>query len=676
MTTEFLLYELFEGETTETRSYWTGHGRHAPTGDSDTVFALLDRLYLGDEPVLRRIGLPVDDFADPRDDWAEMADLPLPSILALRAFFRVKDSERFVDGMAELLQAGWEIAWQEGGVLGPVLRPPEGQTAYESWDRVRVTFRADFVWALVEGLAQYFAPGMHEVPVTDLHARGVNFARSRLPTARPDAVLAELLDGSSSAARGAFVYLLPQLRSRLLLLMDVATTLEPLEIVHALCPEDPTAGEFPPDERAAKDKSAINNKDRLAHKDRAAIEEGLNQGAPLLQALLEAAAGCLDLPEAAEVRLAVEHWRREQRPSARDVRRAFAMARAAVLLGGARRARLLTAALSQHDLVEAELSLWEQVARRPSPPPHGLEALAAVRASVDVVAFLARHALWKRGDRDGGAPPEEDRPSLGVLGGFDDPRRATQPADKDERRRIELRNIDRGAARLDSARRRLLAALYPRGTDGGALGRSRENAPDAESDEPSGLLRAFEAPRTKRTAWYSRQTREAANRWQERAASGPIGTWSRLLEGLSTARTRLDWAVPTLGVPRLAVSGAVLSGAGVRRGQTVLLELPAGDLEARPVVVRTIDGAAGEVVHPLHADAFVPLSAFTTPDGPAGIPLLLDHSTAGRLKYTVVLVPPTIDVDWGQPTGPRWEAVRTLAERGELQAFSNTLNVR
>ena len=644
-----------------------------------TLWEVFEDDAVGCFDLVQLLGLDPDVQSVSEED--ELPPMSRAAYAAIGAFLRlVAGSERLYDAVGGLIEEGWEVDVLSGATDDLSFRSLPGTDPAEAWARALELLRPVCLWSTVRTTAEQLLAGSFLEGVTDLHARpdGVSAREGQLPTIPPDRLLHTIRSRYLSGGRGEpLLRVLPLLRDRISVTLDMAFELTAEGAVEVQCPSDPEAAELdgPEDETARK--KAVNNHRIILSRSRQRIEDALIDGHPRLQALVTGARRA-PLPERVEAVLGP----RAGELSGRHLRRARAIARLIWLAGwpdGADRldeflAESLGSEAPKAALAAAETGLWRAVIETGLRPPAPWEALGHGGDARATTLFLLRYVTWVQG---------EDRPGLETLGAE---LTSAEPG-------REAGN--RAAAIIGKVRRRLVEHLDSEASAPGPppsapAPPSARPRPPAPAPPPAGMFRglgswptAWRVPGvTASTGQLREEAREALRLRRQR--SRPLSRASRqmarrlrgLKEGLDHLVAAARWWLPA-SAPRLALApGGVLGDEEVRVGSRLELLAPVPDVDEgalRPFVLVERDGDS-EVLLPLASDAWPDLSEFPLREGRRAI-AVVPEGPVGPRRFLLALVPEEHDIDWAAPPELRWEPLREAIEEGLVQASSASVEV-
>ncbi len=647
-----------------------------------TLWEVFEDDAVGCFDLVQLLGLDPDEpAAGGGDEGGDLPPMSQAAFTAIGAFLRlVAGSERLYDAVHGLIEEGWEVDVISGATDDLGFRSLPGTDPAEAWGQALELLRPVCLWSTVRTTAEQLLAGSFVEGATDLHARpdGVSARDGQLPTIRPDRLLHTIRARYLSEGRGEpLLSVLPLLRDRISVTLDMAFELTAEAAVEVQCPSDPEAGELggPGDEKARK--KAVNNHRIILSRSRQRIEDALIEGHPRLQELV-AGARRAPLPERFEAVLA----ERAGGLSGRHLRRARSIARLVWLAGwpdgGDRLDRLLAEALEAEApraaLVAAEIRLWHTVIEAGLSLPTPWQALGCGGDARATTLFLLRYVTWVQG---------EDRPGLETLGAE---LTSAEPG-------REAGN--RAAAIVGEVRRRLVEHLDaevaapgpPSSTPAPPSSRPRPSAP---AGPQPGMFRGMASwPSEWRlpevTASTDRLREEAREALRlRRQLSRPLSRAGRLMarrlrglkEGIDGLVAAARWWLPATA-PRLVLApGGVLGDEEIRVGSRLELLAPgteAPEEQLRPFVLVEGDGGS-EVLLPLAADAWPTLSEFPSREGRRAI-TVVPEGPAGSRRFVLALVPDGHRVDWQAPSELRWEPLREAIEEGRIHACSTSVQI-
>lgn len=662
----FALYDLFED-------------------DRVGVFDLVELLGLPTAPTRDACKLAGDDGGD-------LVNMSVAALTALAGYLKLLDgSERLEAAADELVSRSWQIVGGDEPMEGVGFCSSPTDDVSAAWSEAIDALRVPFLWAVIEVASRQLMVDGFVRGCWDLHSRpdGVRARDGRLPTIDPDQLLAELRNRSRSPGRGIPVLrVLPSLRDRLSVVLDLGLGLSAEHSVSAMCVEDPEAAELGgPDDEAAR-KRGVNNHRIVLFRARERIEDALLAGHRPLGEFLT---GARQAPLPADIVALLRSWNDRAAPPEREQRRVLSLARLAWLSGRSdavtRLGALLEATAAAFDvkalraaLVGAEAGFWRDVASQGLLPPPPWSALGMAGDSTSTTMVILRYISPVR--------PEE-RPGLETLGEA----LTTGPTGREAG--------VRAAQRLEAARGRLMTHLEhedasqpspPSASPPADLGPAGARRGAGSSD---GMMQGAAAcvgealwpatwlgPREAepRAAWRA-QLREGLG--QVTAARKPVPRMRReaarqlrgLREGVSSLVAQARWWLaatpgPPLGLATAGVLGEDAPCAGGRISLTVAS--PSAPEDVRPWVVREAGGESSTLFPP-QPDRWVCLSEFRRGhDGTPIIDIVL-APPAGRHRYLVALVPTDAELPPDESQWAGW--IRDGIEDGALVASALELDV-
>jgi hypothetical protein len=655
------------------------------------LYELFEDDRVGVFDLVELLGLPVAPTREASrlvgHDDADLVPMSLAALVSLAGYLKLLEGSERLDAAAEALQAaGWTVEFGEDPMAGPTFASLPGEDISRLWGEAIQTLRVPFLWAVVDTTARHLLEDGFVRGCWDLHSRpdGVKAKDGRLPTIDASELLDELRGRPRSEGRGIPVLrVLPTLRDRLSVVLDLGLSLSAEEAVSAMCVEDPEAGELDGPSDDASRKRGVNNHRIVLFRARERIEDALLQGHGPLSSLLK---GARQAPLPSDYVQLLRDWASRVSPPEREQRRVMTMARLAWLSGrdGSRDvlAALLEGSPSEPKalraaLVEGEPFLWRTIAEAGLVPPPPWTLLGRAGDSVSTTMVLLRYVTPVR---------TEERPGLETLG------EALTRGPTGREAGV------RAASRLEAARGRLMKHLEatsdpslrpPSSRPPTDLRRDAE--PETDADELPDHAAAFLGDGLWPSSWLGTRSEGGAALWrgqlrggveQVRQARRPVQKLRReamrqlrgIQSGLSSAVAQARWWMSSLQGPQLGLASAgVLGDDAARVGGRISLSVRAADGAAlRPWVVRE---AAGQTATLFPADPtdWAALSEFRVGSDGAPIIDIVVAPPAGLHRYVVALVPEDSAVPTSAAACEAW--VRAAVEDGRVQASAIEVDI-